>query len=131
MLSQETSQFLEKPLIARLSTIGEDGYPHTVPLWFMLDGEDIVIISLTENRKVKNALQNPKASVTIGGTPGDEAGYLLQGDLIVAPDIDHTWTKRITYHYESKEAADKNLAEWTQKDLVTLRLKIAKVIKVY
>jgi len=131
MLSQEASQFLEKPLIARLSTIGEDGYPHTVPLWYVLDGEDIVIMSDRDTRKVKNALQNPKGAITIGGEPGDGGGYLLQGDWIVETDDDYVWMKRITCRYEPKERAESIIASWMNDDVVTMRLKVTKSIKVY
>ena len=41
MLDDTIRAFLQKQLIARMSTIGADGYPHTVPVWFMLDGDDI------------------------------------------------------------------------------------------
>ncbi|MCZ7611766.1 MAG: pyridoxamine 5'-phosphate oxidase family protein [Ignavibacterium sp.] len=43
---------LDKPLIARLSVVDPDGYPHTVPVWFMRDGDDLVFISVRSTRKV-------------------------------------------------------------------------------
>ena len=41
-------------------------------------------------------------------------------------------TKRhlITPAYETRENAEKNLAEWTQQELVVLRLVVNKVVKV-
>ena len=41
MLDETVREFLQKPLIARLATIDGNGYPHTVPLWFDVDGDDI------------------------------------------------------------------------------------------
>ena len=36
MLTGEVRIFLQKSRIARLATIGVDGYPHVVPIYFML-----------------------------------------------------------------------------------------------
>ena len=75
MLSKEIREFLRKPRVARLVTIGSDGYPHIVPIYFMLDGDYIIFGSDRDNRKVGNALTNPKGAVVIGGEPAtDEAG---------------------------------------------------------
>jgi len=41
MLSSTVRRFLQKPRIARLATVGADGYPHLVPLKFRVD--DIIM----------------------------------------------------------------------------------------
>jgi nitroimidazol reductase NimA-like FMN-containing flavoprotein (pyridoxamine 5'-phosphate oxidase superfamily) len=78
MISDSIREFLQKPLIARMSTIDPTGYPHTVPVRFALGGDDIVIISVRGTRKVDHILANPKGAVTIGGDPDDGAGYLIK-----------------------------------------------------
>lgn len=83
LLDDQARAFLQKPLIARLSAIDPAGYPHTVPVWFMLDGDDIVIISTRDTRKVGYIIKNSKGAVTIGGDTNDGAGYLLKGELSV------------------------------------------------
>jgi hypothetical protein len=130
MLDDAAREFLRKPLIARLSVIDPDGYPHTVPVWFMLDGEDIVFISVRDTRKVAFVAANPKGAVTVGGDTGDGAGYLIKGDFVIEPDPDDTWTKRITFHYEPPEQAAKDVADWTDLDIIVMRLKPRRVIKV-
>jgi nitroimidazol reductase NimA-like FMN-containing flavoprotein (pyridoxamine 5'-phosphate oxidase superfamily) len=84
ILSRQVRRFLQQPRIARLATIGADGYPHIVPIYFMLDGDDIVFGSDRDEQKVRNARRNRKGAVVIGGEPAtDEAGYMFQGDLSV------------------------------------------------
>ncbi len=121
---------LDKPLIARLSVIDSDGYPHTVPVWFMRDGEEIVFISVRSTRKVAFAEANPKGAVTIGGAPGDGGGYLIKGDIAIEPDPDDAWVRRLCHHYEEPEQAERDVADWADLDIVVLRLKPRKVIKV-
>jgi predicted pyridoxine 5'-phosphate oxidase superfamily flavin-nucleotide-binding protein len=130
MLTHTARKFLQKPLIARLSTIDPDGYPHTVPVWFMLDGEDIVIISDRSTRKVAHIHTNPKGAITIGGDSDDGGGYLLKGDLSIEADPDDVWVRKLTCRYEPPEQAEKDIAAWADLDIVVLRLKPKTVLKV-
>jgi len=132
MLGKEVREFLRKPRVARLATIGSDGYPHVVPIYFMLDGNYILFGSDRDNRKVRNALTNPKGAVVVGGEPAtDEAGYMIQGDLSIEDDEDHFMARRMLYRYESKDEAEKTLAAWVNSDLVIIRLRPNFVIRVW
>jgi general stress protein 26 len=126
----QAHRFLEKPLLARLSTVDQDGYPHTVPVWFMLDGGDVVFISSRDTRKVRNIETNPKGAVTIGGEPADNGGYLVKGDISIEEDRDDMWVKKFCYHYEDKAKAEQDIADWAELDIVLLRLKPKIVVKV-
>jgi nitroimidazol reductase NimA-like FMN-containing flavoprotein (pyridoxamine 5'-phosphate oxidase superfamily) len=130
MFDETVREFLQKPLIARVSVIDPDGYPHTVPVWFRLDGDDLVIISSRDTRKVSYAEANPKGSITVGGDSDDEAGYLIKGDFSIEPDPDDKWVKEVTYHYEEPEKAALDVAAWADLDIIVLRLKPRRVIKV-
>ncbi len=130
MLDQSARELLSKTLIARMSVIDPGGYPHTVPVWFMLDGNDIVIISARDTRKVGYIQSNPKGAVTIGGDTGDDAGYLLKGEFLIEDDPDHAWLKKVTRHYEPPDQAEKDIAAWLDLDIIVIRLKPKKVIKV-
>lgn len=136
LLKPDVRKVLESPLIARLSVVDPEGFPHTVPLWYALDGDDIVIISDRNSRKVAFIESNPKASICIGGgaTAGGEIGpgYLLKGECATEEDPGYAWLRRITLRYESSEQAEKDIAQWqSELDMMVIRLKVRKVIKVY
>jgi len=122
MLTEESRAFLRKPLIARVSTNGADGYPHTAPTWFILDGDDFVVISERDTRKIKNLLADPRAAVQVGGEPGDAYAVLARGEFVMSDDVGNAMTNRITYHYEEKALAELHIAEWADFDMVILRL---------
>jgi len=42
-----------------LTTVRRDGRPHNVPVWFLWEGETIVIFSKPNNQKVRNLRHNP------------------------------------------------------------------------
>ena len=136
MLQADVRSFLESPHVARLSVIDSNGYPHTVPLWYAVDGDDIVMISDRNTRKVDFLAANPKASICIGGGEGAGsevgAGYLFKGDCKEEEDTGGKWLRLITHRYRSPKDAEKDIAQWsTQLDIMVLRLAVAKVIKVY
>jgi len=130
MITDTIREFLQKPLIARMSTIDPNGYPHTVPVWFALDGDDIVVISVSDTRKVGHIRANPKGAVTIGGDSGDGGGYLIKGEFTIEADPDDAWVRKLTYRYEAPEQAEKDIADWAELDIIVLRLKPKLVIKV-
>lgn len=130
MFDDKAREFLRKPILARLSTIDPNGYPHTVPVWFMLDGTDIVFISARDTRKVQYVAVNPKGAVSIGGDSNDGGGYLIKGDLSVEPDPNDAWVKKFCYHYEEKAKAEMDIADWAEIDIVLLRLRPKRVTKV-
>lgn len=130
MITDDVRAFLQKTLIARLSVIDPDGYPHTVPVWFMLDGETIVVISARDTRKVGYVAANPKGAITIGGDTGDGGGYLVKGEISVEADPGGEWLRKVTYRYEDPEQAAKDVAAWAELDMITLRLTPRRVIKV-
>jgi nitroimidazol reductase NimA-like FMN-containing flavoprotein (pyridoxamine 5'-phosphate oxidase superfamily) len=132
ILNRRVRQFLSKPRVARLATQGVDGYPHIVPIWFRRDGDDIVFGSDRDNRKVRNILENSKGAVVIGGElPIDDEGYMIQGELSIENDENHASMKKMLLRYETKKEAERLAKEWADSDLVVIRLKPRKVIRVY
>jgi general stress protein 26 len=130
MIDSEARKFLEKPHTARMSTIDGQGFPHTVPVWYKLDGDDVVVMGTRTTKKVAHMRNNPKGAVSIGGGQGDDAGYLLKGEWRVEEDSDKYWQQTITRYYEPPEKAEADLADWVDLDIIVMRLKTSKVIKV-
>jgi general stress protein 26 len=129
VFTPEVREVLQQPLIARVSTIDKRGYPHTVPVWFDLDGDDIIIISDRNTRKIDHIAVRNQGSVQIGGDNG--AGYLFKGELSVEPDPDYRWLKQVTYRYEQGEQAEKDIELWrTTLDMVIIRFRVKRTIKV-
>ncbi len=130
MLDEQARTFLQAPRVAYVSTVGPDGYPHTVPVWFMLDGDEVVLISERGTHKVQHVQSNPKGALTVGGQPGDGAGYLIRGDFSIEEDPDRVWLRKMTYHYEQGEEAERDIAAWGKLDMIVIRLKPRSISRV-
>ncbi len=71
-------RFLETEPVVWLSSIRTDGAPHLVPVWFVWDGEAIVIRSKPAARKVRNLRNDPRAMLALGDADDDFDVGLLE-----------------------------------------------------
>jgi general stress protein 26 len=129
-LSEEQLLFLHQPHIARIAVIDSHGYPHTIPIWYALDGNDLMFFSSRDARKIDYVRANSKGAVTIGGEPYGAEGYLLKGDFSLEEDVDHHWLSQITHRYEPQALANQHVNEWGEGDLVLMRFTPHKIAKV-
>jgi len=60
-----------------LATVRPDGRPHVVPLWFLWDGDAIVVLTKPHAQKVRNLVAEPRAMVSVG-PPGVADASLLE-----------------------------------------------------
>ena len=80
------NDFLDsKPGWITLSTIGADGFPHSVPLGYVRDGATIYLGCKDQTQKVRNIERNPKVSLCLesGSTMSDIKGALLRGTATI------------------------------------------------
>ena len=70
-----------RPCWAILSTIDNDGFPHSVPLGYFRLGRDIVMGVRDVTRKVANVEGNPNVSIFLedGTSMADILGVMFQG----------------------------------------------------
>ncbi len=67
---------LEHEQVAWLTTVRADGQPQPSPVWFLWEGESILIYSKPGQPKLRNIAQNPKVSLSFD-SDGDG------GDIVV------------------------------------------------
>jgi len=66
---------------AKWATTRRDGRPHVVPVWFVLEGDDLVVIS-------RSVLRDPRVGLCIDDDRPPYAFVLMQGCASVSPDPD-------------------------------------------
>ena len=68
MTKAEIDNFLDKPLVARVATNRDDGYPHVTPLWYYWDREYLYLILGAGERPrhhIANLRRDDKITVVI------------------------------------------------------------------
>ena len=91
LTKEEAYAFLDsRPGWLILSTIGADGFPHSVPIGYFRLGDAIYVGGRSGTQRAKNIERNPKVSALIesGGSMEDIKGLLVQGeaDVVSEPD---------------------------------------------
>jgi PPOX class probable F420-dependent enzyme len=115
----DTHRDLLDAQVATLATIGSDGRPQQTALWFLAEG-DVILMSLNNTRqKVKNLQHNPACSLLILD-PGNPYRYLeVRGDAVLEPDPDNTFAARLGAKYGSDVTDNDGPGE--SRLIVTLR----------
>src|SRR5438552_19028464 len=72
-----------------LSTVRPDGRPHLVPVWFLWDGETILIFSKPNNQKIRNLQENPNVMLALEAADQGNDIVLIEGqaDFVEGPDL--------------------------------------------
>ena len=86
---QEAREFLDsRPGWITLTTIGPDGFPHSVPLGYFRLGDEILMGVRANTRKLKNIQDNPKVSLLLepGKPSGNIKGLMVQGVATIHSD---------------------------------------------
>jgi hypothetical protein len=65
MSREEIDEFLSGRWVARLATIGRDGYTHAFPFWYYWDGENIYLTPTRKRASYRDLQGNPRCSVLI------------------------------------------------------------------
>ena len=123
-------------VIGYLASIGADGVPHNVPIWYDVSsgadgGHDLVMIADRGSRKTRNLLASPHAALTVGGLPGDNDGYMVRGAVTVVDDPGQQATHAMIDRYETGERNAALRALWAADDIVVLRLHPTSVVRVW
>jgi len=72
-------QRLRDNVIVWLNTVRPDGLPHAIAVWFLWDGESILIFSKPNNQKIRNLRQNPHVLLAIDDTKQGEDPITIEG----------------------------------------------------
>ena len=83
MTPDELDAFLASEHTCRVATVGADGRPHNVPLWFAWDGEALWRNSIVKSQRWTDIVRDPRTSIVIdaGIAYGELRGVELLGRL--------------------------------------------------
>ena len=90
---------------AKLSTVRADGRPHVAPVWFLLDGDDLVFNTGKDTVKGRNLLRDGRVALSVDDERPPFAFALIQGRAEISEDPHEllTWATRIATRYMGEE----------------------------
>ncbi|MFE5548470.1 PPOX class F420-dependent oxidoreductase [Streptomyces sp. NPDC056534] len=114
----------------KLATVRDDGSPHVVPIWFLLDGDEFVFNTGKETVKGRNLARDGRVSLCVDDDTPPFAFVSLSGraELTEDPAELRRWASRIGARYMGEDRAD----EFGERNAVPgellVRVRIEKVI---
>jgi PPOX class probable F420-dependent enzyme len=69
-------ELLEGDRVAHVVTIDEDGGPQVTLAWVGIEGDQIVLATLPEQRKLRNLRRDPRIALSVPSTTRNEWGLL-------------------------------------------------------
>ena len=83
MTEPELRAFLAEQKVMQCATVGPRGWPHLVPLWYVVDGLELRGWTYRKSQKARNLERDPRAAVGIDDGAGyDELrGVMLECDV--------------------------------------------------
>jgi len=87
--------------VATLATIGSDGRPHLSEMWFLADGDTVMLSLNTARQKMKNLRANPAATLLILDLANPYRYLEIRGDAEITRDDDYKFADRLGAKYQS------------------------------
>ncbi len=91
MTQDETLEFLRTNKTAILTSVGKDGYPHPMPMWFLVEDDGTVLFTtFRKSQKVRNIEANPKVGILVesGEEYSQLKGVLLHSQAEIVDDLE-------------------------------------------
>ena len=92
MSAAEVAAFLDEERTVICATNGQDGFPHLMPLWYVMRGDEVWSWTFAKSQKVRNLERDPRASLQVeaGERYEELRGVMLKCDVAV-----HRQTERV------------------------------------
>ncbi|MEU3935818.1 PPOX class F420-dependent oxidoreductase [Streptomyces sp. NPDC029044] len=93
---------------AKLSTVRADGSPHVAPIWFLLDGDEVVFNTGKDSVKGRNIIRDGRIALCVDDDRPPYSFVVLRGRARVSDDLDEIrhWATRIGARYMGEERAE-------------------------
>lgn len=91
MTPEEIGDFLEEEKVAIVSSFGPRGWPHSMPLWYLVRDGHILAWTFRKSQKVKNLERDPRATVLVEAgydQYGDLRGVMFESETVIHDDLD-------------------------------------------
>ena len=114
----------------KLSTVRADGSPHVTPIWFLLDGDDVVFNTAKESVKGRNLARDGRAALCVDDDRPPFDFVVLQGRAELSEDLGELrdWAGRIGARYMGEDRAEEFGKRNGVPGELLVRLRIEKVL---
>jgi PPOX class probable F420-dependent enzyme len=109
MTPEERRAFLlEGTRTGKLAVARANGAPHVVPIWFVLDGDDVIFTTGDSSVKGKSIVRDGRAALCVDDQAPPYSFVLVEGAAQWSDDLDEMlpWATRIGARYMGTDHAE-------------------------
>jgi PPOX class probable F420-dependent enzyme len=106
--SERRAFLLEGTRTAKLAVPRADGSPHVIPVWFVLDGDDVIFTTGDHNIKGKSIRRDGRAAMCVDDQVPPFAFVTMHGTTEWSDDLDALlpWAVKIGARYMGTDRAE-------------------------
>lgn len=115
----------------KLATVREDGRPHVVPVWFVMDGDDVIFTTMNNTVKGKNIIRDPRVTISVDEQKPGYSFVMFEGEAEIldpTPEEQLEWTTKIARRYMGDELAEEYGKRNAVPDELLVRVKSTSVV---
>lgn len=114
----------------KLAVTRADGRPHVTPIWFVLDGDDIVLTTDESGVKGKALRRDPRAALCVDDQEPPFSFVMIEGLATLSGDPDELrrWSAAIGARYMGADRAEEFGARNGVPGELLVRLRITRVV---
>jgi PPOX class probable F420-dependent enzyme len=133
MTDQQARDFLMHGYrTGKLATVRADGRPHVAPVWFVLDGEELIFMTGGGTVKGKSLRRDPRASLVVDLEEPPYGFVLVEGTVELSTDLTEMlpWSIAIARRYMGPELAEQFGRRNAVEGELLVRLRPSRIVAV-
>jgi PPOX class probable F420-dependent enzyme len=93
---------------AKCASVAPDGRPHVTPVWFVLDGDDVIFTTWHASVKARSLRRDPRVGLCVDDDRPPFAFVMLEGTARISDDLTELrrWATRIGARYMGEDQAE-------------------------
>ncbi|WP_420632245.1 PPOX class F420-dependent oxidoreductase [Candidatus Leptofilum sp.] len=114
----------------KLATVRKDGRPHVAPIWFVLDGDDLIFNTWHSSVKGKNLVRDGRIALTVDEEVAPYAFVMVEGTVEISEDLAESlkWATRIGVRYMGADQAEAFGKRNSVPGEYLVRIKVSKIV---
>jgi PPOX class probable F420-dependent enzyme len=131
MRPEEIRKFLSAGTrTGKVGVVRQDGRPHVTPIWFVLDGEDLVFTTWHESVKAACLERDPRICLCVDEETPLYAFVMVEGVVEISRDPDqlYEYARRIAARYMGPDRAEEYGRRNSAEGELLVRVKPTKII---
>jgi PPOX class probable F420-dependent enzyme len=90
MAPEEVAAFLDEQRTVTCATLGRDGWPHLMPLWYVVRSGEVWASTYAKSQKVRNLERDPRCTLQVeaGAAYNELRGVMIKAECVLHRDLE-------------------------------------------